>query len=314
MLTTINAGSTLSYNHTGLSTLYKYNYAIIPFTWDGTNNATINYYTTSAATANATTTTSIPWSENFDAMSSLGASILPTAWLAVNNGYAFTSTTGSDGYHSASSTPNYVEIAYGNSTLSYLWTPGFALTAGSTYKFTFKYAGDGYAGYTGNYYVNTAQSASGANFSQLGTFIAAATTSSTSYTTYTFNYTPAANAVYYFSVGVSSSFVPYSGLGFDDFTLVGPCAAPTSLATAGTPSPSSTVNSVTASFVAAASAPTGYVVVRTTTNVQPTPVTGTPYSTGSNAIGYIDYSGTTAGSFTSTGLSANTTYYYWVFS
>ncbi|NNT72878.1 hypothetical protein HKT18_11680 [Flavobacterium sp. IMCC34852] len=104
-----------------------------------------------------------------------------------------------------------------------------------------------------------------------------------------------------------------SDVGMDNFRIVGACATPTSLAAsanAGTPG----LNTIPGSFTAAAVAPTGYLVVRTTTNVQPVPVTATTYTVGSNAIGYIEYVNTTAGSWTSTGLTPNTTYYYWVFS
>lgn len=91
------------------------------------------------------------------------------------------------------------------------------------------------------------------------------------------------------------------------------CAAPTSLAsTASSTAQSNTT--ISASFTAANSAPTAYLVVRTNVNTQPVPVTGTTYTTGSNAIGFIEYVGSSAGSWTSTSLTPGTIYYYWVFS
>lgn len=99
--------------------------------------------------------------------------------------------------------------------------------------------------------------------------------------------------------------------------VIGPivltCETPTSVA-ASTTVTGTTSSSITAEFTAASVTPTGYLVVRTTTNSQPNPVTGTTYTVGSNAIGYIEYVNTTAGSWTSSGLTANATYYYWVFS
>ena len=56
LLTDVTSGGTLSYNNTGLSVSSQYNYMIIPYTWDGTNTATYNYFTTTPKTANATTT------------------------------------------------------------------------------------------------------------------------------------------------------------------------------------------------------------------------------------------------------------------
>ena len=99
--------------------------------------------------------------------------------------------------------------------------------------------------------------------------------------------------------------------------VIGPivltCETPTSVA-ASTTVTGTTSSSITAEFTAASVTPTGYLVVRTTTNTQPNPVAGTTYTVGSNAIGYIEYVNTLAGSWTSSGLTANATYYYWVFS
>jgi hypothetical protein len=86
-----------------------------------------------------------------------------------------------------------------------------------------------------------------------------------------------------------------------------PAAQPTALVL--TP----TVSSVGGSFTAASPAPTGYLVVRTNTNVAPVPANGTVYTTGANAIGYIESVGTST-TFTSSLLNSATTYYYWVFS
>lgn len=99
--------------------------------------------------------------------------------------------------------------------------------------------------------------------------------------------------------------------------VIGPivltCATPSSVASTTTVT-ATTSSSISAEFTAASVAPTGYLVVRTTTNTQPNPVAGTTYTVGSNAIGYIEYVNTSAGSWTSSGLTANATYYYWAFS
>ena len=97
------------------------------------------------------------------------------------------------------------------------------------------------------------------------------------------------------------------------------CAAPTSLAASAT-STAAGIASVTGSFTITGSspAPTGYVVVRSTSSSLPSLTGGVTYTTGSNASvatnGYIEYVGTSAGSWTSSGLSSGTTYYYFVFS
>ncbi|MBI3882793.1 MAG: hypothetical protein HY305_00830 [Sphingobacteriales bacterium] len=58
LLTTITSGTTLTFNHTGLTTGATYKYLLVPFTWDGTNAATYNYLTASAPLTNATTSSS----------------------------------------------------------------------------------------------------------------------------------------------------------------------------------------------------------------------------------------------------------------
>ncbi len=99
--------------------------------------------------------------------------------------------------------------------------------------------------------------------------------------------------------------------------VIGPinllCVTPTAIASSAAVT-ATTTSTISAEFAAATTAPTGYLVVRTTSNTQPSPVAGTTYTLGSNAIGYIEYVNTSAGSWTSTGLTANAIYYYWIFS
>lgn len=101
-------------------------------------------------------------------------------------------------------------------------------------------------------------------------------------------------------------------------TSIVACTAPTSLASSITVT-SSGLTSISGSFTAAGSpVPTGYVVVRSTSNTLPTLTDATTYTVGANTTiatnGYVEYVGTSAGSWTSTSLTPNTTYYYYVFS
>lgn len=120
----------------------------------------------------------------------------------------------------------------------------------------------------------------------------------------------AVNSATVFYNETSPTTKPASGLTYT-FTPPPPCVAPTAQPTALNLVPH--VSSFDGSFTNASPAPTGYLVVRTTTNSAPVPVNGTVYTTGPNAIGYIESVGT-ATSFTSAGLNASTQYYYWVFS
>lgn len=97
------------------------------------------------------------------------------------------------------------------------------------------------------------------------------------------------------------------------------CAAPVALAASATVLATGS-STISGSFTATGGtpAPTGYLVVRSTSPSLPTLTTGTTYTVGSNTVvatnGYVEYVGTTAGSWTSTSLSGGVTYYYFVFS
>jgi hypothetical protein len=101
LVTTIAAGSTTSYNHTSLSASTQYNYIIIPFTWDGTNGATYNYYLTSAPTADATTAAGLPTVDVTTAASSItnnsassgGSSLVEGGSAITDKGVAYNTST-----------------------------------------------------------------------------------------------------------------------------------------------------------------------------------------------------------------------------
>jgi hypothetical protein len=119
---------------------------------------------------------------------------------------------------------------------------------------------------------------------------------------------------YYYRVSANGAASCNSGNSLKQGPISLECNPSTSLAATASTTATS-INSISGIFTAALSnAPEGYLVVRTTANTQPIPVNGITYTVGSDAIGYIEYVNTTAGSWTSTGLTANATYYYWVFS
>jgi hypothetical protein len=102
-------------------------------------------------------------------------------------------------------------------------------------------------------------------------------------------------------------------LGADEgtFTPPPPCAAPTSQPTSLVLTPG--LITMSGSFTNASSVPSGYLVIRTLANTAPVPVNGTTYAIGNNVLGYIE-SASSQTTFSSTGLSPTTTYYYWVYS
>ncbi len=108
--------------------------------------------------------------------------------------------------------------------------------------------------------------------------------------------------------------MPSQGLTFT-WSPPAPCQSPTDQPTNLTFSSISNT-SISCSFTAAASAPSGYLVVRSTSATPPTPVDGTTYSSGSTTFGtgtsVVQASSST--SFTNSSLTGNTTYYYYIFS
>lgn len=162
---------------------------------------------------------SFPWSENFDAMGSIGNSVIPSCWkIESSSGTPWSSgNAASIGYNDPASAPNYIYCNYSpGSTDKYLITPGFSLTSGTSYDFKFKYAGDGYSGWTGDVRINTSQTGSGS--AVYANFISSSTTSTNSYSEVTCTFVPPSTATYYFMIRINNTTSPYY-LGFDDFSV-----------------------------------------------------------------------------------------------
>ncbi|RZM20489.1 MAG: fibronectin type III domain-containing protein, partial [Pedobacter sp.] len=176
---------------------------------------------------------SFPWSENFDSMSTFGANILPSCWLGISGTKAWTSTnavqsTTSPGPNSGA---NYVRLAWSNTTASDLITPGFSLSAGQSYDFSFYYktavsTNTAGGGFTGDLYINTTQSVTGATL--LGSVVTSTVTTN-GYVQYKYSYTPSSGGVYYFDLRATSDGATATWyMGVDDFRLeLSPaCSAP----------------------------------------------------------------------------------------
>lgn len=157
---------------------------------------------------------SLPWTENFDAMPQIGDGIVPYCWVNENGEWISDNGGNSGGIPNSGS--NFVAIYYNSN--DHLWTPEFQLTAGTTYEFSFMWAGDEYSDWSGSVVVNNTQSSSGAT--PLGTpFIIPTDISSEDYQREYFCFTPATSGIYTFGIKVVASFNPYL-LRFDDFNLI----------------------------------------------------------------------------------------------
>lgn len=314
----------LGWTETGTATAWEYQYGPAGFTPAATGTATtLNPVAIAGLTANASydfyirancgdglysgwsgpqnfktpcnPVASIPWSENFDAMATVGNDILPGCWKAES----FTGTPWSSGdaasntYNDPCSAPNYVFVYYSPyPDNKYLITPGFTLTAGISCDFRFNWTGDGYAGWTGDVMVNTLQTGTGAI--ALGSpFVVAGTSTTATCTPAKRTYVPAATGTYYFMVRVSNTIAPYY-LGFDDFVLelTPSCVEPTDLA-------ASNITQASANLIWALVGPESsweYVY-----GLSPLPApAGSGTATSSNTVNLIS------------GLSSNTVYQYYV--
>jgi subtilisin-like proprotein convertase family protein len=244
---------------------------------------------------------SFPWTENFDALASVGATVFPPCWVKQAGDWrsANNASTGNDA--NARSAPNFIQTAWSTVANEFIWTPGFQLTAGTSYDFSFWYADfDVRTTWAAEVYFNSTPNSTGAT--QVGTpFLTVGTPSSTVYTNVKRTFVPSTSGVYYFGIRVAELTGGPWWLSFDDFRfeVTPPCAAPTGLSIANL-----TNTSVTLNWLASVTPPAGGYEWEVRTSGAP----------GSGAAGLAASGATGAGVLTANvpGLTANTQYSYYV--
>jgi len=144
LVTTITAGTTTSYNHTGLAASTQYNYIIIPFTWNGSNAATYNYYLTSAPNANATTDAGFPTVDITTAASSItnnsassgGSDLIEGGSAITAKGVAYnttgTPTTANNTTSNGSGTANFTSSLTGLSAQTLYYVRAYVTNSAGT--------------------------------------------------------------------------------------------------------------------------------------------------------------------------------------
>ncbi len=208
------AGGTLLYNglaspysHTPLTPSTTYYYRL--FTWGG--GTTYSAGVSVSATTFCVPVTVFPWTEGFETVT---IPALPNCWFKENGDWVTTDNANSTYDADARTGTQFLRETYG-ATNEYVWTPGFQLTAGVSYDLSFYWAGDNYAGWTGDVFYNTSQISTGAT--QLGTsFVTSGTTTTKTYQQFLYSFTPSATGAYYFAIRVNATSVPWY-LSFDDF-------------------------------------------------------------------------------------------------
>lgn len=158
--------------------------------------------------------TELPWTEGFEGLTN--GTIVPSCWLEENGDYSISNETT---YNTAYSGTSYLRIQW-SATNEFVWTPGFQLTAGTSYDFSFFCQGDGYTGWVMDAFVSQQQNS--ANAIQLGDSYSPAgddVLAIQPYEQLVRTFTPETTGIYYFGIRTNqpSSAPWYSA--FDDFSV-----------------------------------------------------------------------------------------------
>jgi hypothetical protein len=162
--------------------------------------------------------TTLPWTEGFEGLTTVGSSNFPPCWSKENGDWV--SRNSNDTYSTSNNGTNFIRNSW-SATNEIMWTPGFQLTAGTSYDFSSYIQGDNGDSWAVDYLVNSNQIATGAT--QLGTTYAIPGAGSSyaaqPYSKITRSFTPTTTGVYYFAIRLNE---PTGGpwyASFDDFEL-----------------------------------------------------------------------------------------------
>lgn len=214
-------------------------YYVTVIAYNPTGDAT-GCTTSSFTTCGATST--LPWTENFDSLVTLGTNSFPSCWTKENGDWESSNATTRNTPRSGA---NYIRDAW-SATDEYIWTPAFNLTAGVSYDFSAFVQGDNGESWNVDMYYNTTPSsagatAMGASYSPAGTGGTSGPYTPQSYVEMRRTFTPTVTGTYYFGVNVNEPSGDPWYIAFDDFKveLTPSCAAPSPIASAVTSSSAS---------------------------------------------------------------------------
>lgn len=157
--------------------------------------------------------TALPWIEGFEGVT---VPAYPPCWSEENGDYTTSDATFDNTAYTGT---QYLRNAW-FATNEFMWTPGFQLTAGTSYDFSSWIQGDGGSGWVVDYFVNSNQVSTGAT--QLGATYNVPGTGTLAiqpYVKITRTFVPTTSGVYYFAFRVNQpSFAP-NYVAFDDVEL-----------------------------------------------------------------------------------------------
>ena len=201
----------------------------------GNWSAVINFTTACAPVSE------LPWTEGFEGITTVGTNAFPPCWLEENGDWASALVST---YNTPKSGTKYIRNSW-TATNEYMWTPGFELTAGTSYDFSFYMQGDGFTGWNVDIFHNSVQNSVDAI--QLGETIIATGSGTIAVQPYALvsnTFIPTTSGVYYFAIRVNQASGTPWYIAFDDFKMeVTPtCIAPTTQATNAITTTTASVN------------------------------------------------------------------------
>lgn len=179
--------------------------------------------------------TALPWTEGFESLSPTGAGLFPSCWTTAN--LYGTNIPGSDSsnvivgttYGGAHGGAKYLFSQYNNT--AWVYTPGFQLTAGTSYDFSFFMENKDFTA-AGDFVMDVAYGSSADAASMTNALVTANQTTNTTYQQFKSTFTPATTGIYYFGIKTTSPNTNPWYLSFDDFSLLQTpqCNPPTAVA------------------------------------------------------------------------------------
>lgn len=227
VLNMFDVGNVVTYNLGVLTPATTYFVTVIPY---NTNGDAAGPCTESSFTTCGPVTT-LPWTENFDGLSTVGITSFPGCWTKENGDW---STAVAGTYNTPRSGANYLRDAW-NATDEYMWTKGFNLVAGTSYDFSAFVQGDGGSTWVVDMFYNTSPISTGATQLGLGYNVPGTGTYAIQpYVEMRRTFVPSSSGIYYFAVRVNEPTSAPWYVAFDDFRLetTPTCAAPLNLAAA----------------------------------------------------------------------------------
>jgi hypothetical protein len=199
------AGATGSYTYSGLASSTVYQWQVIAFNGTLSTPGPVWSFTTACGSE------SLPYIEDFEGLSSVGAGIVPNCMAEVGDWNSANAPNTYNRY--ANSGTNYMFTNW--SADDHLFTPAFDLVGGVSYNFSFSYSTDGLSGWTAvEALYGTGQTA----LDMVNTIGSVSGPTNTSYVEFNGGLTPTVSGTYYISIHIVATGNPWY-ICIDDLSL-----------------------------------------------------------------------------------------------